>query len=232
MTLTTLEQPRRGVPDDRQDPRGDRPDEARPRRPDRQARPRPPRHPDHALTTSPWRTGRRSNSTNPCLCSRTCSSETRPGSAASTPETQMTVANLGVNYKDSGRLERGDPAPRRGLPRARASSRTSAGFGAPLLDAYAKAGRSAEVAKLVPEQLAEARKALPKDSPQLAGASAQSSRVAASSSRLMPMPSHSSANAWRSARRPSRISGARSTRSRCSAGHCSARRNTPKPSRC
>src|SRR5262249_42800051 len=48
------------------------------------------------------------------------------------------------------------------------------GVGAPLLDAYAKAGRSTELAKLVPEQLAEARQTLPKDSPQLAGALEQS----------------------------------------------------------
>jgi hypothetical protein len=45
----------------------------------------------------------------------------------------------------------------------------------PLLEAYTKAGRSGDVAKLVPEQLAEARKALPKDSPKLASALAQSS---------------------------------------------------------
>jgi hypothetical protein len=43
-----------------------------------------------------------------------------------------------------------------------------------LLDGYVKAGKSAEAAKLVTELLADARKQLPKDSPQLAGLLAQS----------------------------------------------------------
>jgi hypothetical protein len=87
-------------------------------------------------------------------------------------ETQRTAANLGINYKDSGRLNEAIPlleeayGSRAKFPRLR-------GAGAPLLDAYAKAGRTAEIAKLVPEQLAEARQALPKDSSQLAGALAQ-----------------------------------------------------------
>ncbi len=42
-----------------------------------------------------------------------------------------------------------------------------------LLDAYAKAGENAKLADLLQEQLPEARKALPKDSPQLAGLLAQ-----------------------------------------------------------
>src|SRR5207244_4505992 len=38
-----------------------------------------------------------------------------------------------------------------------------------LLDAYARAGENAKFGKLLKEELAEARKALPKDGPQLAG---------------------------------------------------------------
>ena len=43
----------------------------------------------------------------------------------------------------------------------------------PLIDAYTKAGENAKLADLLQEQLAEARKTLPKDSPQLAGMLAQ-----------------------------------------------------------
>jgi len=85
------------------------------------------------------------------------------------PETQMAVANLGVNYKDAGRLNEAIPL----LNEAYRASREFPelrSFGAHLLDAYAKAGRSAEAAKLVPEVLADARKTSLKDSPQLAGA--------------------------------------------------------------
>ena len=38
-----------------------------------------------------------------------------------------------------------------------------------LIDAYAKAGENAKLAKLIQERLADVRKTLPKDSPQLAG---------------------------------------------------------------
>ena len=44
---------------------------------------------------------------------------------------------------------------------------------AELLDAYTKAGQSAEAARLVQEQLADARRTFAKESPQLAGALAQ-----------------------------------------------------------
>jgi serine/threonine protein kinase len=88
------------------------------------------------------------------------------------PDTLRTVANLGVNYKDSGRLDAAIPL----LEEAhRASGQYSnlRWVSAQLLEAYAKAGRSAEAAKLVPELLADARKTAPKGSPQLAGALAQ-----------------------------------------------------------
>jgi hypothetical protein len=47
------------------------------------------------------------------------------------------------------------------------------GVGMFLLQAYAKAGESAKFANLLQDQLTQARKALPKDSPQLAGRLAQ-----------------------------------------------------------
>ncbi len=90
-------------------------------------------------------------------------------------ETQRTVGNLGVNYKDSRRLDEAIPLLEEAY-RSRGKFPPLRGVGVPLLDAYAKAGRSAELATLVPEQLAEARKALPKESPQLAGALAEYSR--------------------------------------------------------
>jgi len=88
------------------------------------------------------------------------------------PDTKKCVANLGVNYKDAGRLEEAIPL----LEEAYHSSRqfqNFRGFGVPLLDAYVKAGMTAEVVGLVQEQLAETCKTLPQDSPQLAGVLAQ-----------------------------------------------------------
>jgi eukaryotic-like serine/threonine-protein kinase len=88
------------------------------------------------------------------------------------PYTLNTAGNLGVNYTDAGRLAEAisllEEAYRAGgqFPKLRV-------FGAPLLDAYAKAGRSGEVANLVRELLADARKTAAKDSPQLAGVLAQ-----------------------------------------------------------
>jgi serine/threonine protein kinase len=88
------------------------------------------------------------------------------------PTTQMTVANLGVNYKDAGRLQEA-------IPLLEEAYRTSRKYhnvnwvSEPLQDAYAKAGETAKLAGLLLERLAEARKALPKDSPQLAGLLAQ-----------------------------------------------------------
>jgi tRNA A-37 threonylcarbamoyl transferase component Bud32 len=84
-------------------------------------------------------------------------------------ETQRTAANLGINYKDSGRLNEAIPLLEEAYG-SRAKYPSLRRVGVPLLDAYAKAGRSAELAKQIPEQLAEARQALPKDSQQLAGA--------------------------------------------------------------
>jgi tetratricopeptide (TPR) repeat protein len=84
------------------------------------------------------------------------------------PDTQMTVANLGVNYRDAGRVKEAIPL----LEEAYRASKKHPNLrwvGTPLVDAYAKAGRPAEAAKLIDELLAVARRQLPKDSPQLAG---------------------------------------------------------------
>jgi tetratricopeptide (TPR) repeat protein len=83
------------------------------------------------------------------------------------PDTQMTVAALGGNYRDAGRLKEAIPLLEeacegsKGLP-------THRGFANALGDAYIKAGEYAKLAHLQEEQLAEARRTLPKDSPQLA----------------------------------------------------------------
>ncbi len=89
------------------------------------------------------------------------------------PQTQLTVANLGVNYKDAGRLGAAIPL----LEEAFLSSGRPPKLtwvGDQLLLAYAEAGRSADVAALVRDLLADARKTAPKDSPQLARALATS----------------------------------------------------------
>jgi tetratricopeptide (TPR) repeat protein len=84
------------------------------------------------------------------------------------PDTLWTVANLGVNYKDAGRLNEAIPLFEEAH---RASGRIPAlrYVDAPLLDAYVKAGRLTEAVKLVHNNLDDARKTAPRDSPQLAG---------------------------------------------------------------
>ena len=88
------------------------------------------------------------------------------------PDTQFTVANLGVNYRDAGRVKEAIPL----LEEAyRAAKRLPLlrFVGNELIKAYAKAGENAKLADLLGEQLPEARKTLPKDSPQLTGLLAQ-----------------------------------------------------------
>ena len=83
------------------------------------------------------------------------------------PETLMTVANLGVNYKDAGRYKEAIPL----LEEAhRAAKKYRALFwvGTPLLDAYTKAGEQSKTVDLVGDQMSEARKTLLQESPQLA----------------------------------------------------------------
>ena len=88
------------------------------------------------------------------------------------PDTQNAVASLGVNYKDAGRLAEAIPL----LEEAHRKSPKSPEFrwaSAQLAGAYSKAGEHAKLADLLREQLTEARKSLPKESPQLAGLLAQ-----------------------------------------------------------
>jgi eukaryotic-like serine/threonine-protein kinase len=86
--------------------------------------------------------------------------------------TLSTVGYLGVNYRDAGRLEEAIPLLEEAY-RAAQKYPELRGYGSYLLDAYAKAGEYAKLATLLQKQLTEARKTLPKDSPQLAGLLAQ-----------------------------------------------------------
>jgi serine/threonine protein kinase len=88
------------------------------------------------------------------------------------PDTVLTVANLGVNYKDAGRFAEAIPLLEEAYRAAKKYPQIR-WVGTPLLDAYATAGEDAKFANLIQEQLAEARKTLPKDSPQLASRLAQ-----------------------------------------------------------
>ncbi len=81
--------------------------------------------------------------------------------------TLSTAANLGVNYKDAGRLQEALPL----LEEAHRASQTTPTLrwvSDPLLDAYVKAGRFSDAVALTKDMLADARKRLPQDSPQLA----------------------------------------------------------------
>jgi tetratricopeptide (TPR) repeat protein len=84
----------------------------------------------------------------------------------------MTVANLGINYKDSGRVKEAIPLLEEAFE-ATKKNPTLRWIGTQLLDGYEKAGKAGEAAQLVTELLGDARKQLPKDSPQLAGMLAQ-----------------------------------------------------------
>ena len=82
--------------------------------------------------------------------------------------TQIAVANLGVNYKDAGRLVEALPL----LDEAYQSSRRIPELlwiGGELLEGYVWAGKRTEAIQLIGGMLDDARRTLPKDSPQLAG---------------------------------------------------------------
>jgi eukaryotic-like serine/threonine-protein kinase len=88
------------------------------------------------------------------------------------PEVQKNVANLGVCYKDAGRLKEAIPL----LEEAHQTAKNVPplrGVDGQLIDAYMKAGENAKLAVLRQERLADARKTLPTDSPELAGMLAQ-----------------------------------------------------------
>ena len=83
------------------------------------------------------------------------------------PDTQLTVANLGVNYKDAGRVREALPLLEEAFQTTKANP-TFRWVGPRLLDGYCEAGKTAEAARLVTNLLADVRKQLPKDSPELA----------------------------------------------------------------
>jgi tetratricopeptide (TPR) repeat protein len=92
------------------------------------------------------------------------------------PETLLTVAYLGVNYKDAGRPRGAIPLLEEAHRAARQYPRLV--FVVPhLRDAYARAGENGKLADLLLGQLTGARKALPRDSPQLAGLLAETGLV-------------------------------------------------------
>ncbi len=83
------------------------------------------------------------------------------------PDTQWTVANLGENYKDAGRLEEAIPL----LEEAYESGKRLpqlAWVKAQLRDAYLKGKRIEEFQALAESELQDARASLAKDSPELA----------------------------------------------------------------
>jgi hypothetical protein len=88
------------------------------------------------------------------------------------PETLGTEVNLGVNYRDAGQLKEaiGLLEEVHRYVKKYPELRWVVGQ---LAETYIKAGESAKFIILIEENLAEARKALPKDSPQLAGLLAQ-----------------------------------------------------------
>ncbi len=83
------------------------------------------------------------------------------------PDTLNTLANLGVNYKDAGRLQEALPLLTEAY-RASGEIATLRGASWALLDAYVKAVQPAEAANLVQELLVEVRKTAPDGSQKLA----------------------------------------------------------------
>lgn len=91
-------------------------------------------------------------------------------------KTLNAVANLGVNYRDAGKLQEA-------IPLLEEAHRASTKYPdlrwvtTDLMNAYANAGAHDKAINLMQENLAEARKTLPKDSPQLANLLAQSALI-------------------------------------------------------
>ena len=84
------------------------------------------------------------------------------------PDTLSVVANLGVNYKDAGKLDDAIPL----LEEACRAGQKYPGLllcRPELAEAYSKAGRVSEAETLIKAILADSRKSLPAESPQLGG---------------------------------------------------------------
>jgi serine/threonine protein kinase len=88
------------------------------------------------------------------------------------PDTLLSMTNLAVMYKNAGRVGEALPLLEEAFQTAKGNP-TLGWVGLALLDAYGKAGKTAEAAKLVTELLADVRKQNPKDNPQLAEMLAQ-----------------------------------------------------------
>jgi eukaryotic-like serine/threonine-protein kinase len=88
------------------------------------------------------------------------------------PDTLKTINNLATAYQAAGRLNEAIPLFEE-AHRAAKRFPSLRGFTTQLIHAYMTAGENSKLAGLLREQLAEARKTLPKDSPQLAAALAQ-----------------------------------------------------------
>jgi tetratricopeptide (TPR) repeat protein len=88
------------------------------------------------------------------------------------PITQTTIANLGVNYKDAGRLKEAIPLLEEAV-RGVKKYPDLAWVMLPLLDAYTMAGENVRVDELILDVLPNARNAIRNGSPELAGLLAQ-----------------------------------------------------------
>ena len=92
------------------------------------------------------------------------------------PTTLAVIANLGVNYKDAGRLTEGLPLLEE-IHRASGKYSAYAWVADPLVDAYVRAEKFAEAARVVKESLKRARMAIPMGGPELAAVLARSGLV-------------------------------------------------------
>jgi tetratricopeptide (TPR) repeat protein len=84
------------------------------------------------------------------------------------PRTLQIAANLGINYKDAGRLTEALPLLEESY-RAGKKNPKLRRFGVQLLDGYAQAKKTTEVTALAKELLDDSRHTLPPESPALAG---------------------------------------------------------------
>ena len=88
---------------------------------------------------------------------------------ANHPTTLRVVGNLGLNYLDSGQTDKALPLLEKAYKGAKQDPALRE-FGKALLRGYDKAGKTQQAAAIRNELLADARRRLPKDSPELAAA--------------------------------------------------------------
>ena len=97
-------------------------------------------------------------------------------SSAGTTRTRPDHGEPGSELHGCRPAQEGDPAPRK-KPIDRRNNSPEHRWDGGLIDAYARAGEDAKLAQLIQDELVEARKTLPKDSPQLAALLAQIGRL-------------------------------------------------------